>query len=181
MDLGPYLKFLDIPARSAVVVVLGLSPFLYVNREALSNPEGVDLLGIGAVLIIFCLAVAILAVRFIQLLLAFFQYLGRKEFERREIQQKRDAEIDEIRKNLRTLSPLQREQLLWILRRDSERVDLPVDVGLIKKGILKSVNWSLNLVEVDPWVWEHREEIIGNDTSGTDSKFPSEARGRIVV
>jgi hypothetical protein len=174
MDLGPYLKFLDISASSAAIVLLGLSPILYINRTVLLSTTGLEVgFGLGGVVIIFGIAAAVLVVRSGQFLLQVFEYVGRKEIERRKLAHQRDAEIEEIQKNLRTLTRLQKAQLIWILERESERVDLPVDHGLISKGILKSINHSLRLVEVDSWVWRNREKILeGEPSTKNDNVFP---------
>ncbi|GLS28855.1 hypothetical protein SAMN04488498_101397 [Mesorhizobium albiziae] len=81
---------------------------------------------------------------------------------------------DEAVANLATLDDIQKRQLLWILRRGSQRVDQPV-TELRQKHIMRSVEASWKNVDVvaEP-IWAMREELLEKYKRVPDeSKFPT--------
>ncbi|MGR9226164.1 hypothetical protein [Rhizobium leguminosarum] len=71
---------------------------------------------------------------------------------------KLDSEIDA---NLDTLTPIQQVQLMWIIRNGTQRVDLPIDYGLIQKRIAQQVSRaSYQHVDIDGHVWAQRDALL---------------------
>lgn len=67
----------------------------------------------------------------------------------------------EIDANLDTLTPIQQVQLAWILRNGTQRVDLPIDYGLIQKKIALQVSRaSYQHVDIDGHAWAQRDVLL---------------------
>ncbi|MBY3199979.1 hypothetical protein [Rhizobium laguerreae] len=67
----------------------------------------------------------------------------------------------DIDANLDTLTPIQQVQLMWIIRNGTQRVDLPIDYGLIQKKIAVQVSRaSYQHVDIDGHVWAQRDALL---------------------
>ncbi len=87
-----------------------------------------------------------------------------------------EAEIrnnaDAVR-NLRALTSLESRQLQWILHQGEQRVDLPVEYGLISKHILVPIGRSNHFVEVRDVIWQQRLDVLRQWHSPPTRDFPT--------
>ena len=93
-----------------------------------------------------------------------------KDLQDAEDKRRKDAEA---LRNLAALTYLEDAQLQFILHKGQQRVDLPVEYGLLKKHILIPVGRDSHFVDVRDVIWEDRAEILRRWRNPPSREFPA--------